>query len=188
MSAFEFLFSFYGLLLGLALTEVIGGLSRALNERATRPIGWLIPLLAILLTLDLMTFWASAWIDLKDITFSTRLLLFASVSPMIYYFAAKQAFPDSDSAAASLDDHFYAHRVWVIGGVILANQLSYLPVIDEPGMWSRFFSNVIYVGPLAVAAFVRPKWLIILILVAEIGWLLSLMSGLLAHVALWPGA
>lgn len=175
MSAFEFLFSFYGLLLGLALTEVIAGFSRALNERPRRPIGWLTPLFAIVLTLDLMTFWASAWRDLHDVVFTASLLLAAGLGPMIYYFAAKQTFPDPGSEVASLDDHFFQHRGWVLGGVILANQLSYLPEILQTGAFTGFLNNLTYVVPLALAAVVRIRWLIALILAAEIAWLLWLL-------------
>ncbi|RZJ97423.1 MAG: hypothetical protein EON88_02930 [Brevundimonas sp.] len=175
MSAFEFLFSFYGLLLGLALTEVIGGFSRALNERAWRPIGWLTPLLAVVLTLDLMTFWAAAWRDMRDVAFTADLLLVAGIGPIIYYFAAKQAFPDSGSEAASLDEHFFRHRGWVLGGVIIANQISYLPDILEPSVLRLFLSNFVYVAPLAAAALIRVRWLIAVILVGEIGWLLYLL-------------
>jgi hypothetical protein len=175
MSAFEFLFSFYGLLLGLALTEVIAGFSRALNERGRRPIGWLTPLLAVVLTLDLMTFWASAWTDLRDVQFTARLLLFAGAAPMIYFFAAKQVFPDAGSDAPSLDDHFFAHRRWVIGGVVASNIISYLPVLTEPGMVARLLGNFIYMAPLALAAVTRRRWLIGLILATETAWLLWLL-------------
>lgn len=175
MSAFEFLFSFYGLLLGLALTEVIGGVSRAINQRRQRPIGWLTPLLAVVLVLDLMTFWATAWRDLREVTFHAALLLSAGAGPMIYYFAAKQAFPDSDSEAASLDDHFFQHRLWVLGGVILANQISYLPTIMEPGVFPTMLKNGVYILPLVVAAVIRVRWLITLIFLCEIGWLLWLL-------------
>ena len=40
MSPFEFFFSFYGLVLGLAMTEACSGVSRAINQRRRRPIGW----------------------------------------------------------------------------------------------------------------------------------------------------
>ena len=33
MSAFEFFFSFYGLLLGLSVAELVGGFARVLHER-----------------------------------------------------------------------------------------------------------------------------------------------------------
>ena len=43
MSGFEFSFSLFGLLLGLALAEGLGGLSRALKARHEVRIGWLGP-------------------------------------------------------------------------------------------------------------------------------------------------
>lgn len=176
MSAFEFLFSFYGLLLGLALTEVIAGVSRAVNARKTRPIGWLTPLLAVVLVLDLMTFWATAWRDMREIEFHASLLLSAGVAPMIYYFAAKQAFPEPESNVASLDEHFFQHRVWVLGGVVIANQLSYLPTITEPDTLRSMVGNGAYVVPLIAAAVLRVRWMIAAIFVAEIGWLVWLLT------------
>lgn len=178
MSAFEFLFSFYGLLLGLALTEVIAGMSRAVNDRLRRPIGWLTPILAVVLTLDLMTFWGAAWRDMRDWEFTGQLLLAAALSPMIYYFSAKQAFPDPGAEVASLDEHFFQHRGWVLGGVVLANQIAYLPdFLMDPGseLAGRFLFNLMFAAPLAVAAIIRVRWMIGLILIAEIAWLLWLL-------------
>lgn len=178
MSAFEFLFSFYGLLLGLALTEVIGGASRAINDRPRRPIGWLTPMLAVVLALDLMTFWAGAWRDMREWEFTGQLLLAAALSPMIYYFSAKQAFPDSNTEVASLDEHFFQHRGWVLGGVVLANQIAYLPdflIEPSPQLVGRFLLNLAFVAPFAVAAIVNVRWIIGLIFMCEIGWLLWLL-------------
>ena len=150
-------------------------MSRAVNLRARRPIGWLTPLLALVLVLDLMTFWATAWRDMREVAFHASLLLSAGVGPMIYYFAAKQAFPDADSDVASLDEHFFQHRIWVLGGVILANQISYLPTIMEPGMFWIMVRNSVYILPLIAAALIRVRWLIAAIFVGEIAWLLWLL-------------
>lgn len=43
VSAFEFVFSLLGLLLGFSLIEVLGGLSKALKARKSVRIGWLTP-------------------------------------------------------------------------------------------------------------------------------------------------
>lgn len=176
MSAFEFLFSFYGLLLGLALTEVIAGVSRAVNARKARPIGWLTPLLAVVLVLDLMTFWATAWRDMREVEFHASLLLSAGIAPMIYYFAAKQAFPEPESEVASLDEHFFQHRLWVLGGVVVANQLGYLPTITEPDTQRAMLNNVTYVLPLIAAAVLRVRWMIAAIFAGEIAWLVWLLT------------
>ena len=43
MSNFEFVFSLFGLLLGLALAEVLGGFGTAIQHRRKVKIGWLTP-------------------------------------------------------------------------------------------------------------------------------------------------
>jgi hypothetical protein len=61
MSAFEFVFSLFGLLLGLSLAEVLGGLARVLKQRKEVQLGWLTPLLGLLVMLDLTSSWALAY-------------------------------------------------------------------------------------------------------------------------------
>ncbi len=56
MSGFDLVFAAFGLLLGLAISEVLGGFSRALKlKRGAKPvrIGWLTPLLGLFVLLDL---------------------------------------------------------------------------------------------------------------------------------------
>jgi hypothetical protein len=178
MSAFEFLFSFYGLLLGLAVTVVLSGFSRALNER-DRPIGLLTPLLAVYLTLDLMTFWAGAWIDFRDVEFSARFLLLASLAPMLYYLAATQVFPDAGSENATMDEHFFQHRGWVIGGVMLSNFVSFLPVISEPNVPTRLATTMLFLSPLVISLFIKNRWVVGGILAGEIAYLLFVLVVLL---------
>ena len=61
MSNFEFVFSLFGLLLGLALAEVLGGFGTAIQSRKKVRIGWLTPLMALLVALDITSFWMIAW-------------------------------------------------------------------------------------------------------------------------------
>ncbi len=56
MSVFEHSFSLIGLVLGLALVEVLGALIRTMKQRHTIKIGWLTPMLAIFVVLDTTTF------------------------------------------------------------------------------------------------------------------------------------
>ena len=74
MSAFEFFFSFYGLLLGLSVAELVGGFSRVLHERQRVRFGWLTPLLAVFVALDLATFWNQAWRFFRGAPFNPALL------------------------------------------------------------------------------------------------------------------
>ena len=61
MTNFEFVFSLLGLLLGLALANVLSGLSNALQERRKLKVGTLTPLLGLLITLDITSYWTVAW-------------------------------------------------------------------------------------------------------------------------------
>jgi hypothetical protein len=65
MDDFEFLFAHHRLMLGLSIAEVLSGLARSLEDRLhSRPtlrIGWLSPLLAAFVLLDLLSFWGAAW-------------------------------------------------------------------------------------------------------------------------------
>ena len=65
MSAFEFIFSLFGLMLGLALAEGLGSLSNAIKARHKVRIGWATALLGILVSCDIVTFWMYGW-TLRD--------------------------------------------------------------------------------------------------------------------------
>lgn len=122
MSAFEFLFSFYGLLLGLSIAELAGGFSRVWDRRASRGVGWLGPLLALILLADLVSFWTNTWV-LRDAIEVTYFVAFAAaIITLLYYLAATQVFPRDDSTL-SPDDHVMAHRKAVVVAVILSNVL-----------------------------------------------------------------
>jgi len=179
MSAFEFLFSFYGLLLGLAMTVVLSGFSRALNERKRRPIGFLTPLLAVYLTLDLMTFWAGAWIDFREVEFSARFLLLASLAPMLYYLAATQVFPEAGMDLETLDEHFFEHRAWVVGGVVLSNFVSFLPVLAEPNVPARLGMTMATLAPLVISLFLKNRWIVSALMAAQVAYALAILLVLL---------
>ncbi len=61
MSGFEFIFSLFGLLLGLALAEGLGGLARALKSSHKVRIGWPTALLGLFVSCDVVTFWMYGW-------------------------------------------------------------------------------------------------------------------------------
>jgi hypothetical protein len=61
MTAFEFVFPLFGLLVGLTYTEMLSGLARALKSSRHVRIGWLVPLLGVLVLINLTMFWYGAW-------------------------------------------------------------------------------------------------------------------------------
>ena len=125
MTAFEFFFSFYGLLLGLSVAELVGGFSRVLHERQRVRFGWLTPLLAVFVALDVATFWNQAWVIFRGAPFNSALLCLGLVVAATFYIAASVTFPrvtaEGVEQRIDLDDHFWAHRRLIFTCILLAN-------------------------------------------------------------------
>jgi hypothetical protein len=121
MSPFEFIFSFFGLLLGLALAEGLGGLSRALKASHKVRIGWATILLAIFVSCDVVSFWMYGW-ALRDVLPLNWPVLFGGfLVTATYYVAASLTFPDDPEEWGDLDRYFDKYHRKVLGGVILCN-------------------------------------------------------------------
>ncbi len=132
MSPFELVFAVFGLLLGLALAEVLGGFSRAVKlKRGTRPvrIGWLTPLLGLLVMLDLTNFWMVAWDARDQIDANYVTLVGVLVMVGIYYLAATLIFPETPEEWPDFDDWYDKQNGLVIGGLLTANVASWIGLI-----------------------------------------------------------
>ena len=174
MSAFEFFFSFYGLLLGLSVAELVGGFARVLHERHRVRFGWLTPLLALFVAIDLATFWNQAWVFFRGAPFNPALLLVGLVIAATFYIAASVTFPrvsaEGVETRIDLDDHFWAHRRLVFGCVLAANAIVWILLgalaLADPD-WAAVWSvrTVIGVGifavSTAVAAFAPQRRIVI---------------------------
>ena len=140
MSAFEFVFSLFSLLLGLALATGLSGLAKALKVRHKIRIGWLTALLGLFVSLDLVTFWAYAW-ALKDAVPPTfPILFYGFVATALYFIAASCIFPDEPDEWADLDAHFFRQRRIVLGGTFIANAMLLGAVIALLGLGPSWLS------------------------------------------------
>lgn len=133
MSAFEFFFSFYGLLLGLSVAELVGGFARVLHEGARIRFGWLTPVLALFVAIDIITFWNQAWVIFQGAPFNTFVLLIALLIAAIFYVAASVTFPRVSAEGSyeriDLDRHFWDHRRLVFACILAANLIVAVVVI-----------------------------------------------------------
>ena len=127
MSDFEFIFTLYSLLLGLSMAEILAGLGRAIERRAISPtdasrrlkLGWLTPLLATFVILDLLSFWSFAWFVREELAVNRYTLLGVTAFACAYYVAARLVFPGESNEPDDLDDHFFRVRRVVLG-ILLA--------------------------------------------------------------------
>lgn len=184
MSGFDLVFAAFGLLLGLAISEVLGGFSRALKlkrgARAVR-IGWLTPLLGLFVLLDLTSFWLTAYearaqMDANYLTLTAVLALVG-----VYYLAATLIFPDEPEEWPDFDHWYDRHKRLVIGGVLCANIGSIIGQIAleiyRPSTGPALSADADYwmglallglFGALIALLFVRHRWINGALLVALI--------------------
>lgn len=126
MSAFEFFFSFYGLLLGLSVAVIATQFATAVQHRKSIRIGWLTLLLALFVSLDIATFWESAWSVFREAPFNYGMLVAGMTIALVYFVAASLVFPHEITDGAVLDDHFWANKKLVLLLTTVANILMVL--------------------------------------------------------------
>ncbi|MNU42918.1 hypothetical protein [Brevundimonas sp. CEF1] len=166
MSAFEFFFSFYGLVLGLSVTVIATGVARAFKHRKTVPVGWKTPMLAAFVALDIATFWDAAWTNFSTAPYSYGLLIAGLVVAMIYFVATSLIFPEPEDEAPNLDSHFWANKRAVMLLLILANLMMlagavWMNLTKSNGMEvaiSYGFNLFIYLALVIPAALTRRAW------------------------------
>lgn len=161
MSNFEFVFSLYSLLFGLALAQVFGGFGNALQERHKIRIGWQTPLLGLFVILDLTSFWEIGW-QMRDLSRPYFLFLIACVLLAgIYYLAARLVFPRNFVEWPDFDVYYARHKQWVYGGVLLCNVVASVALANVGGSFMRsplgFANFLTYFALLIPLLLVRSK-------------------------------
>ncbi len=167
MSAFEFFFSFYGLVLGLSVAVIATGAARAFKHRKTVKIGWKTPMLAVFVALDIATFWDAAWMNFSSAPYSYGLLIAGLLVATVYFVATSLIFPEPDDEVQDLDAHFWANKRAIMLLLILANlmMLAGTVAVNLPknsGLQvaiSYGFNLAIYLVLVIPAALTRRAWL-----------------------------
>lgn len=124
MNDFELVFSLFGLLLGLSVAEVLGGFGRAVQKRRKVRIGWLAPLLGLIVLLDVSSFWLIAWAVRDAIPHGYFPMMCGLLICGLYYLVATLAFPHDLDDWPDLDPYYFAHKWQVMGGAIGCNALA----------------------------------------------------------------
>ena len=129
MSDFELMFQLFALLLGLSMAELLSGLARSWHIRtgAVRMgksqirIGWLVPLLGLLVLVDLTRFWVTAHALRNYLTFDYASLLAMMMIVGGYFAISTFVFPDEPVQWPDFDDYFLRTNRTVVGGMIAVN-------------------------------------------------------------------
>jgi hypothetical protein len=131
MTAFDLIVRLFGLLLGLAMGEVLSGFARTLRLKlgvAETPsggvrIGWLVPLLGLLIVLSQLSFWL-AFYELQG-RMPLNLLFLFCIFVVVggFYLISGLVFPAQPERWPDFDAYFLKVRRAVVGG-LLAIELS----------------------------------------------------------------
>ena len=135
MDEFSYIFELFALLLGLAVAEMLSGFGHVLKLRARRKagvdetaikvrVGWMVPLLGLLVLVDLATFWAGLWMARAGIEMS--MLTVFCVLGLIggYYLVATQVFPDRPELWPDFDAYYRLQKKFVVLGVFTINVIA----------------------------------------------------------------
>lgn len=163
MNGFDIVFALFGLVLGLAITEVLAGFSRVIKMRRHVRVGWLVPLLGFVVLLDLTSFWSQAS-DMRNIipgNLLTMMIVLALVGA--YYLIATLIFPDDPEKWPDFDAYYDLVNRKVLGGMLSINIVSLIasgmafalaPEVkgaapdEDIGLWSTVFE----LAPIALIA------------------------------------
>lgn len=166
--SFDFFFSFFGLLLGLSAAEIAKGLANAIGVRDRIRIGWLTPLLAGFLLLDIASFWIFAWGGRNLVQIGWNSLFIGLLIAITYYLAAALVFPNDLSQWASLDEHYWRRKRLVVAGIMFSNAIVFglaMAYISAPIDTFRFwFDQTVYWGALGGLLVSRHKWVDLVLL------------------------
>jgi hypothetical protein len=123
MDPFEFFMTFYGLLLGLAVAELLLGFANLLRQRVRPKLGLLTPLLGAFVFLQLMATFIDAWTRLQGVSIAMEALALPTAIGVMLFFVSVIVVPRDLAEWTDLDEYFRANRRWALGLVIAANLL-----------------------------------------------------------------
>jgi hypothetical protein len=160
MDAFNFAFSLFAIILGLSLTKVLEGFARALRRRRVVHLGWLTPMLAVFVMVDLASFWEFGWAARRFLTPQYGFLLIGLFMSGLYYIASSLIFPGEFGDRADFDEHYLEHRRQVLGAILICDSIEIGPVLIS--MFSQvparvWVENGIYYSAMAIGLVSKDK-------------------------------
>lgn len=114
MDRFNFIFAFYGLILGLGATEVLSGFAGFVRDRAVRKLDAQTALLAAFTFVAICATWLDAWDSLRDVPIGFTGLWAPILTATCYYLAATVVFPRDAEGLADLAAYYAQRKRFVL--------------------------------------------------------------------------
>lgn len=150
MDRFSYFFAFYGLILGLAVTEVLGGFARLVRARTVKAVGVQTSLLAALVFIVLCATWIDSFSRFREITLDLSGLWAPILTATCYFLAATVIFPTETAERVDFDEYFRTRKTFVIAMMLVAetgNNVSFIEIYvatlrDAPAQFWGFLLPV----------------------------------------------
>jgi hypothetical protein len=151
VSAFEYVFAFYSLVLGLAAAEVVSGFAEMWRDRRRMEIGIATPLMALCVLLAVMNAWISFWARRETMEVGAYGMVLTILTALPYVFVSRMMFPRVGEGT-SLEDHFFEHRRLMLLGLIAPVIVGRgLPFLVE-GVYPTGFAGAYFAARVALPA------------------------------------
>ena len=109
MSGFEYIFTFYGLLLGLAVANATSNVAEMWRSSGSVKVGLAPPLLCLFILLSAAQGWTSFWASHDSLTMTPTALLMCIGMAVPYIFVSHGMTPAREGSA-SFEDFYIHHR------------------------------------------------------------------------------
>jgi len=121
---FSYFIVFYSLILGLALTELLGGFAHMVRAKALSKLEPQTALLALFVLVGICSIWIDAWVSLQSITIDFAGLAAPVGLAICFYLAAAVVFPRDEADHERLADYYRERKGFVVGALIASAALS----------------------------------------------------------------
>jgi hypothetical protein len=134
VDSFTYFVAFYSLVLGLALTELLGGFAQMARAKHLKKLEPQTALLALFILVDICSTWIDSWLALKHVTVDFAGLWAPVLLAICLYLAAATVFPHDDADHERLADYYQERKRFVIGLLFACEMLihvTYLHVFEQ---------------------------------------------------------
>jgi hypothetical protein len=154
---FDYLFTFYGLLLGIAVANVAIGFADMWRDCDKIAVGYCPPLLGVIVMLGGMNLWLTMWHVRQDVSVGPWQMLAATGVAMPYVFISRAMFPGAEKETEqSLEDHYLRHRMLILLVLLIPPIVSALSKLLLDKVWSLGFDEAWLFARIAMPLLLMP--------------------------------
>jgi hypothetical protein len=139
MDRFSFFFAFYGLMLGLGVTELLGGFAGMVRAQALKKIEMQTALAALLTFVLIVATWVDTFYMNQQISLTFNDLWPPILLATFYYLAAAVIFPSDPGQYAHLGTYFAARRQFIVGMLFAAELVDFYG--NRAWLTDRYYHN-----------------------------------------------